>query len=74
MTSIRLYSKPSSSCAFRVRIALNLLKLDYEIVDQSDLKDPTYKKLNPQLLIPSCQIGKELLTQVSDSSRSLNRM
>ena len=77
MAKIVLYSRASSSCAFRVRIALNILQLDYELVSQSQV-DEKYRKVNPQGLIPALQYDDILMNQVrislsgsSDSSQGL---
>ncbi len=56
--SIRLYSYWRSSAAYRVRIALNLKELDYEIVPislapgVSEQRGETYRARNPQMLVP----------------------
>lgn len=58
---IRLYSYWRSSAAHRVRIALNLKGLDYEIVPVHLLEDggrqhaPGYARLNPQHLVPTLE-------------------
>ncbi|MDP5008811.1 MAG: glutathione S-transferase N-terminal domain-containing protein, partial [Glaciimonas sp.] len=55
---MKLYSYFRSSAAYRVRIALNLKDLPYEIVPVHLLKNggeqlgPAYKQLNPNGLIP----------------------
>jgi maleylacetoacetate isomerase len=56
--SIKLYSYWRSSAAYRVRIALNLKELDYEIVPVSlapgvsEHRGDAYRARNPQMLVP----------------------
>lgn len=56
---MKLYSYFRSSAAYRVRIALNLKGLQYEVVPVHLLKDggeqlkPDYKALNPGALVPA---------------------
>lgn len=62
-----LYDYWRSSAAFRVRIALNLKGVDYEI-RQIDLradkqKSPEYRAVNPQGLVPMLEIDGHKLTQ-----------
>lgn len=67
MTSFVLHDYPRSSAAYRVRIALNLKGLEYRSVMvnllESEQKDPAYRKLNPQRLVPMLQAGDLHLTQ-----------
>ncbi|MBL6749379.1 MAG: maleylacetoacetate isomerase [Nevskia sp.] len=55
---LQLYSYWRSSCSWRVRCALNLKGMDYEIVPVHLLRDggeqhrPGYRALNPQGLVP----------------------
>ncbi len=55
---MRLYSYWRSSAAYRVRIALNLKGLDYEIVPvslapgESEHRKAAYRAINPQMLVP----------------------
>lgn len=65
----KLYSYWRSSAAYRVRIALNLKGLDYEIVpvslapgDSAHRKDE-YRAINPQMLIPFFDDGKVAIGQ-----------
>ena len=64
---IRLYDYPKSSASYRVRIALNLLSLDYERIPIDLLKAeqhaPSYLTRNPQGLVPSLDIDGQTLTQ-----------
>ena len=67
--AIALYSYFRSSAAYRVRIALNLKNLDYEIRPVNLIKDggeqrkSDYLKLNPQGLVPTLIIENTVLTQ-----------
>jgi maleylacetoacetate isomerase len=62
-----LYEAPRSSAAYRVRIALNLKGIDYESrpVDllEGEQKQPDYRALNPQGLVPMLDIDGHRLTQ-----------
>jgi maleylacetoacetate isomerase len=62
-----LYDYWRSSASYRVRIALNLKRVDYEIrpVDLRDDKQtsPEYLALNPQGLVPMLEIDGLRLTQ-----------
>ncbi|KAL8541891.1 hypothetical protein ACS0TY_002947 [Phlomoides rotata] len=53
---LKLYSYWRSSCSCRVRIALNLKKLDYEYIAvnllKGEQKSPDYLKLNPLGFVP----------------------
>jgi len=64
---MRLYGYFRSSAAYRVRIALNLKGLDYELVplhlQKNEHLKPDYAQLNPQKLLPALQIGNDILTQ-----------
>lgn len=61
--AIKLYSYWRSSAAFRVRIALNLKGLDYEIVPvslapgESEHRKAEYRAINPQMLVPFLEDG-----------------
>ncbi len=69
--SIVLYSYFRSSAAFRVRIALNIKAIDYQIQPIHLAKDggqqhqPEYLKLNPQGLVPAIQINDQSISQSS---------
>ncbi|MGB5577341.1 MAG: glutathione S-transferase N-terminal domain-containing protein, partial [Woeseiaceae bacterium] len=60
---IKLYSYWRSSAAYRVRIALNLKDLDYEIVPVSlapgvsEHRKDAYRAINPQMLVPYLEDG-----------------
>jgi len=62
-----LYDYWRSSAAYRVRIALNLKGMDYEsrpvsLIDGAQ-REPGYKALNPQGLVPMLEIDGHRLTQ-----------
>ncbi|XP_060167483.1 glutathione S-transferase zeta class-like [Lycium barbarum] len=62
---LQLYSYWRSSCAFRVRIALNLKGLEYEYKAVNLLKgeqtDPEYLKLNPLGYVPTLVDGDAVI-------------
>jgi maleylacetoacetate isomerase len=64
---MRLYSFFRSSAAYRVRIALNLKGVDYEIVPVELLRDehrgPEFLALNPQATVPTLDDGGVVLAQ-----------
>jgi maleylacetoacetate isomerase len=64
---MKLYGYFRSSAAFRVRIALNLKKLDYENafvhLRRGDQTQPEFLGLNPQGLVPALEIDGYRLTQ-----------
>jgi maleylpyruvate isomerase len=68
--SLKLYSYFRSSAAYRVRIALNLKGLAYDILPVHLLKDggqhraPAYLKINPDALVP---------TMVTDDGAALHQ-
>jgi maleylacetoacetate isomerase/maleylpyruvate isomerase len=59
----KLYSYWRSSAAYRVRIALNLKGLDYDIVpvslhpDEAEHREKAYRSKNPQMLVPYLEDG-----------------
>src|SRR5258708_401128 len=64
---MKLYGYFGSSAAFRVRIALNLKKLDYETaaihLRRNDQSRPDYLGVNPQGLVPTLEDGGQILIQ-----------
>lgn len=66
---IRLYSYWRSSSAYRVRIALNLKGLDYEMVPvslapgESEHRNDAYRAINPQMLVPFLEHGEIAIGQ-----------
>lgn len=66
---IKLYDYFRSSCSYRVRIALNIKGLAYDKIPIHLLQDggmqhhPSYRALNPQGLVPTLDIGHQLITQ-----------
>jgi maleylacetoacetate isomerase len=64
---MKLYGYFRSSAAFRVRIALNLKKLDYENafihLRRGDQAAPEFLAINPQGLVPALRIDGQQLTQ-----------
>ena len=67
MSRIILYDYRRSSAAYRVRIGLNLKRLDYEVRPVNLLEDAQksadYLALNPQGLVPLLEIDGHRLTQ-----------
>jgi maleylacetoacetate isomerase len=65
--AMKLYGYFRSSAAFRVRIALNLKKLEYETVPihlrRNDQTKPDYLAVNPQGLVPTLVDGSRTLFQ-----------
>jgi maleylacetoacetate isomerase len=62
-----LYDYFRSSAAYRVRIALNLKGIKYELrsvsLVQGDQQSASYRALNPQALVPMLEIDGHRLTQ-----------
>ncbi len=64
-----LYDYYRSSACYRVRIALNLKNLGYDTVpvhlinNGGEQFSPQYQKINPQTLVPSLDIGGQIITQ-----------
>ncbi|MGH8655720.1 MAG: maleylacetoacetate isomerase [Gammaproteobacteria bacterium] len=69
MAALDLYTYFRSSCAYRVRIALNLKSIAYEpklvhlLRRGGEQQDADYLRLNPQGLIPTLVDGDIVLTQ-----------
>lgn len=66
---LKLYSYWRSSAAYRVRIALNLKELPYELIPVNLIRDggeqlrPEYLDLNPQGLVPVLLYGQRVMRQ-----------
>jgi maleylacetoacetate isomerase len=66
---LKLYSYFRSSAAYRVRIALNLKGLSYEIIPVhltrggGEQRRPEYREINPQKRVPALAVSGEVLTQ-----------
>ena len=64
---MKLYSYPKSSASFRVRIALYLKDIPFEIEPMDLLsdgqKDPAYLLLNPQGIVPTLVDGETVISQ-----------
>jgi maleylacetoacetate isomerase len=67
---VKLYSYFRSSAAYRVRIALNLKGMPYEMVpihltkDGGHQRKPEFRAINPQMRVPALELpGGEVLTQ-----------
>jgi maleylacetoacetate isomerase len=64
---MKLHGYSRSSAAFRVRIALNLKKLDYEGVSvhlrRGDQRNPEFLGVNPQGLVPALEDNGQTLIQ-----------
>ena len=64
---MKLYGYFRSSAAFRVRIALNLKRLDYESafihLSRGDQRQPGFLEVNPQGLVPALETDGQVLIQ-----------
>ncbi len=67
MSGVVLYDYWRSSASYRVRIALNMLGIDYKSVSinllEGEQRKPDYLALNPQGLVPTLVIDGRALTQ-----------
>ena len=70
MMSVKLYTYFRSSAAYRVRIALNLKGLPYEMVpihltkDGGQQRKPEFRAVNPHMRVPALELSDgEILTQ-----------
>ena len=67
MNNVILYDYWRSSASYRVRIALNMLAIDYRTVAVNLLegkqKSPEYRELNPQGFVPTLVIDRQIMTQ-----------
>ena len=67
--TLKLYSYWRSSAAYRVRIALNLKGLEYEVVpvhlarDGGEQHGEAFRAINPQELVPVLGHGQRLIRQ-----------
>lgn len=61
-----LYERATSSCSFRIRIALNLADVEYEhsFVSATAGREAKFQSLNPQGLVPLLVFGHTRLSQV----------
>ncbi|KAI3704343.1 hypothetical protein L1987_74561 [Smallanthus sonchifolius] len=62
--SMKLYSHPMSSCSRRVRLALNLKGIKYELINITSTADSELLKINPMGYVPALVDGT---IAVSDS-------
>lgn len=66
---LKLYSYWRSSAAYRVRIALNVKGLTYELIPVHLVEDggqqhaPAYRQMNPQQLVPTLLDGERVVRQ-----------
>jgi maleylacetoacetate isomerase len=62
---MQLYTRATSSCAFRVRIALNIKKLTCEHIPMvaSEQRAESFLELNPQGLVPLLVNGSDRVSQ-----------
>ncbi|MDQ4087962.1 MAG: maleylacetoacetate isomerase [Pseudomonadota bacterium] len=67
MTGLRLYDYYRSSASYRVRIALNLKRVEYEAVPvnllEGEQKGEAYRRRNPQAFVPMLEADGLRLTQ-----------
>lgn len=67
--ALTLYSYWRSTAAYRVRIALNLKRLEHRIVpvhlvrDGGEQKSEAYQNLNPQMLVPTLVHDEHIIVQ-----------
>src|ERR1051326_3934122 len=75
---MKLYGYFRSSAAFRVRIALNLKKLDYEQafihLRRGDQAQPAFIGVNPQGLVPALETDGHTLIQSVPIIESLDEI
>ena len=66
---MKLYDYYRSSCSYRVRIALNLKNLSYEVIpvhlvnNGGEQHSAKYKAINPQEIVPSLDTDDGIVTQ-----------
>jgi len=74
-----LYSYWRSSCSWRVRIAMNLKEIPYDIKPISLIKSGgeqhcnEYREVNPMEQVPALQIGKYLPKKPKSQNRVVRR-
>ncbi len=60
---MRLYTRWQNSAGERVRIALNLKGIAYEYVPVGSLPPGEYRRINPQGLMPTLEVGGRFVAQ-----------
>ena len=60
---LTLYSYHRNSAGQRVRIALNLKGVDYRYLSVAEIGWDTYRKINPQGLLPALKVGERIVAQ-----------
>ena len=60
---LTLYSYHRNSAGQRVRIALNLKGVDYRYLSVAEISWDTYRKINPQGLLPALKVGERIVAQ-----------
>lgn len=60
---MKLYSRYRNSAGQRVRITLNLKGVPYQYIAVEDMRSDTYKKINPQGLLPAIEIDGQIVGQ-----------
>lgn len=63
MGPVKLYSRWRNSAGERVRIALNLKRMDYTYVPASSLPPGEYRRINPQGLLPTLEADGRFIAQ-----------
>jgi len=71
---MRLYSRWQNSAGERVRIALNIKKIDYEYVPISELAPGEYQALNPQELMPTLEVDGQIIAQSAATLEYLEKV
>lgn len=66
---IKLYDYPRSTACYRVRLALSIKNLPYDVIhihlvnNGGEHHDPKYSAINPQQLVPTAVINGQTITQ-----------
>jgi maleylacetoacetate isomerase len=63
LNKLTLYSNAFNSAGERVRIALALKQVEYRYVSIQDIGWEKYAEINPQVLLPTLEVGNDLLVQ-----------